>query len=531
MLGSNVSRACLRSDSEDRRHATRTRLKFLLVRPTAPPRWLGLLVAVSFLAGETLLVDLLMAVAPGNTYGAVYLLGILVVSARWDFGVSAITTMASTLAYGYVHFANEGGYHPTDLNGWVSVLIFLPIAVLTNVTAGQARLRTVEANQRRREAEASRDEIRLLADQQSALRRVATLIAHAAAPSAVFSAVARELAGCLGVPHSTLLRYEPDGAATVLACYHKTAQATLQVGERLPFEGESVAVAVLRTGRAARMDSYGCATGATADKIRSLGLRAGVGVPIVVGGRLWGAAIVASTRALSPDTEARVGDFTELVATAIANADARAELTASRARIVAAGDNARRRFERNLHDGAQQRLVSLGLQLRTVEAGVRPELPALAEGISDAISGLTEVSDELQEISRGMHPAILSKGGLGPAMRTLARRSAVPVDLRVAVDQRLPESAEVAAYYVVAEALTNAAKHAHASEVRVSCEADTASLSLKIYDDGIGGADLSRGSGLIGLKDRVEAVGGRLEIASIAGYGTALSATIPLVPS
>ena len=159
-----------------------------------------------------------------------------------------------------------------------------------------------------------------------------------------------------------------------------------------------------------------------------------------------------------------------------------------------------------------------------------PELPALAEGISEAISGLAEVSDDLQEISRGMHPAILSKGGLGPAIRTLARRSAVPVDLHVAVDRRLPETAEVAAYYVVAEALTNAAKHAQASEVRVSCEADAANLSLKIQDDGIGGADLSRGSGLIGLKDRVEAVGGWLEVASIAGQGTCLSATIPFAP-
>ena len=284
---------------------------------------------------------------------------------------------------------------------------------------------------------------------------------------------------------------------------------------------------VFRTGSAARMDSHVNATGAAADKIRSLGMPAGVGVPIVVGGRLWGAAIVGSSHALPPDTEARVNDFTELVATAIANADARGELTASRARIVAAGDDARRRFERNLHDGAQQRLVSLGLQLRTVEAGVPRELPAVAQGISDAISGLTEVSDDLQEISRGMHPAILSKGGLGPAIKTLARRSAVPVDLHVAVDQRLPESIEVAAYYVVAEALTNAAKHAHATEVRVSCEVDDVNLSLRIQDDGIGGADLSRGSGLIGLKDRVEAVGGQLEIASIAGHGTSLSATIP----
>ena len=203
MLVSEVTRAGARSDSAASGHAARTRLTSLLVRPTAPPRWLGLLVAVSFIVAETVLVRVLMAHAPGNTFGAMYLLGVLVVSAGWGFGVSAATTLASTLAYAYVHFTNEGSFRPTEVAGWVAVLIFLPLALLTNVAAGQARLRTAEAHQRRREAEASRDEIRILADQQAALRRVATLVARAAAPSAVFSAVARELAGCLGVPHSS----------------------------------------------------------------------------------------------------------------------------------------------------------------------------------------------------------------------------------------------------------------------------------------------------------------------------------------
>ena len=217
----------------------------------------------------------------------------------------------------------------------------------------------------------------------------------------VFSAVASELAGCLGVPHARLCRYQADGSSILLAAHHEPAAGPLPVGRRLSFEGENVSAMVLRTGRAARMDSLENAQGATAEYVRSLGLRAAVGVPIVVGGCLWGAAVVGSIQPLPRDTEARVGDFAELVATAIANADARAELTASRARIVAAADGARRRFERNLHDGAQQRLVSLGLQLRIAEAGVPPELPALAEQISDAIAGLTGVSDDLQEISRG----------------------------------------------------------------------------------------------------------------------------------
>jgi signal transduction histidine kinase len=485
------------------------------------------LVAVSFIVAETVLVRLLMMVAPGNTFGAVYLLGVLVVSARWGFVPSVTTTLASTLAYAYVHFMNEGGFLPTEVKDWVAILIFLPVALLTNVVAGEARLRTAEAHQRRQEAEASRDEVRMLAQQQAALRHVAMMIASEVAPAAIFSAVAGELAVCLGVSHATLCRYEPDGSATLLATHHEATPATLPVGTRFPFEGENVAAMVLRTGRSARMDSHEDAIGAAAEKIRSLGLRSGVGVPIIVGGRLWGATIVGSAGPLPADTEARVGDFSELVATAIANADARTELTASRARIVAASDEARRRFERNLHDGAQQRLVSVGLQLRTVEAEAAPELPELAQQISDIVAELMGVSDEIREISRGIHPAILSKGGLGPALKMLARRSTVPVDLRVAVDQRLPEYVEVAAYYVVAEALTNAAKHAQASEICVSCVVDDANLCLRIRDDGIGGVDLAGGSGLIGLKDRVEAVGGLLEITSIVGRGTSLWATIP----
>jgi hypothetical protein len=185
----------------------------LLVRPTAPPLWLGLVVGASFIVAETLLVRVLTRIAPGNTFGAVFLLGVLVVSARWGFGLSVMTTLASALAYVYVHFEGEGSFLPTDVDGWVAVLIFLPIALLANVLAGQARLRTAEADQRRREAEAHRDELRVLADQQAALRRVATLVARGVPPSEVFSAVARELAWCLGVPHSTLCRYEPDGSS------------------------------------------------------------------------------------------------------------------------------------------------------------------------------------------------------------------------------------------------------------------------------------------------------------------------------
>ena len=243
---------------------------------------------------------------------------------------------------------------------------------------------------------------------------------------------------------------------------------------------------------------------------------------------MWGLAAVGARERLPSDTEERLGDFAELVATAIANAEWRAELTASRARIVAAADDARRRLERDLHDGAQQRLVSLGLELRLAEDSVPAELQSLKEKLSGIVSGLTSATEDLQELSRGIHPAILSEGGLGPALKTLGRRCPVPVNLDLAVKRRLPDPVEVAAYYVVAEALTNAAKYARASEVKVCAEAKDATLYLSIQDDGIGGADSHKGSGLIGLKDRVEALGGNLHIDSPPGSGTSLHVTIPL---
>jgi signal transduction histidine kinase len=231
---------------------------------------------------------------------------------------------------------------------------------------------------------------------------------------------------------------------------------------------------------------------------------------------------------LPADTEARLASFTELVATAIANAESRAELKASRARIVAAADETRRRLERDLHDGIQQRLVSLQLRIRAVQATVPPQLGELERDLSRVAEGLESVFDELREISRGIHPAILSEGGLGPALRSLRRRSAVPVVLDLHAERRLPERVEVAAYYVVSEALTNAAKHAHASVVKVELDAHDAILQLAIRDDGLGGADPSRGSGLVGLSDRIEALGGTLEVTSPTGGGTTLLIELPV---
>jgi len=375
----------------------------------------------------------------------------------------------------------------------------------------------------------TRAELNVLAEQQAALRRVATLVARGVTPTEVFSAVALELAGILGVENASVWRYEPNGAATLLSAWDEPGAKKMPVGQQFSLEGDNVAAMVLQTGCPVRMDSHDNAAGPAAAQIRELGIRGGVGAPIIVDGRLWGVAAVGSSRPdpLPPDTEERVGDFAELVATAIANAQAHAELTASRVRIVTAADDARRRIERDLHDGAQQRLVSLGLELRTAEACVPPDLQLLKEHISRLVTSVVGVSKDLQELSRGIHPAILSRGGLGPALKTLARRSAVPVVLDVAVNRRLPESAEVAAYYVVAEALTNTAKHARASVVTVRVDTGAESLHLSIEDDGIGGADTGKGSGLVGLTDRVEAIGGKLTVSSQPGTGTSLLVTIP----
>jgi len=378
-------------------------------------------------------------------------------------------------------------------------------------------------------------ELASLAEQQAALRRVATLVAREVSATEVFSAVADEMASCLHLGNATVIRFDSDSAITIVALGRLESGLTNipLIGQQLSLEGDNLALRVLRTGRAARMDSHEDAPGPVSAAIRAMGLRGTVGAPIVVNGQVWGMAALGSSGSepLPPGTEERIGDFADLVATAIAAATARADLIASRARIVAAADDARRRLERDLHDGAQQRLVSLGLLLRSAESSLPPELQDQKRQLSDIGSGLSGVSDDLREISRGIHPAILSKGGLRPALKALARRSPVPVTVDLTIDRRFAECVEVATHYVVAEALTNAAKHAHASEITLSAGADDHNLNLSIRDNGVGGADSRNGSGLIGLKDRVEALGGHLEVVSPTGVGTSLHATIPLDPT
>ena len=378
--------------------------------------------------------------------------------------------------------------------------------------------------------ERSRDQLAVLAEEQSGLRRVATLVAHGAAPGDVLAAVAYEIGQLLPVDRAVVGRYDADGTElTTVGSWNREPDGP-GYPANFALGGNNVTTLVWQTKAPARLQPDEEATGPIAQHLEAMGIRSTIGVPINVEGRLWGIVIVASTNneRMADDTEARLGSFTELVSTAIVNTEAQEALTASRARIVVTADETRRRFERDLHDGAQQRFVTAALRVRAVQAAVPPDLPELAGELDVAAGELIRAIDDLRDFAHGIHPAILAEGGLRPALRKLARSSAVPVDLLMNTRGRLPERIEVAAYYVVSEALTNAAKHGHASRVSVRVSATDDALRVDIRDDGIGGAEFGRGSGLVGLKDRVEALGGEITLQSEPSEGTSLSIELPL---
>jgi signal transduction histidine kinase len=328
-----------------------------------------------------------------------------------------------------------------------------------------------------------------------------------------------------------MVRYDGPGTMAPIATWWAKGEPRDTAGGRWELEG-GLPFRIAESGRPDRIDDWAQVPGELGEYVRTVrGLTASVGTPISVDGRLWGAVMVHSRRehwSFPVGSESRIANFTELVATAIANIEARTAVAASRARIVAATDEARRRFERDLHDGAQQRLVSLTLALRGVEAMTPPELAGFREELTKVGDGITEVLDDLRELSRGLHPAILAEGGLAPALRALARRSALPVVLEGGVARRLDPATEVAAYYVVSETLANASKHAEASKVAITVAEEDDVLVLAVADDGVGGADPARGSGLLGIIDRVEALGGSLTLDSPPGGGTEVRGRLPL---
>jgi signal transduction histidine kinase len=383
-------------------------------------------------------------------------------------------------------------------------------------------------NQMGRSLELSRKELDRLLRGQAALRRVATLVARGEEPNTVFTAVVEEVGDVLGAEGVVMLRREVDNSVTVMAS-SGPASRNYEVGSRMSIEGGNVAAEVMRTGQAASQCRFFGEEGSLGRRAAEDGIRLSVGAPVLVAGGVWGVIDAMSVEDRPPpaETEERLTQFTDLVATAVANSQARQDLAASRVRLVAASDQTRRRIERDLHDGTQQRLVSLALDLRGAEAGVPDEQPELREQLARIADGLGAALDDLREISRGIHPAILSEGGLVPALKALARRSRVPVELTTDLATRPPQPVEVAAYYAVAEVLTNAAKHAQASLVVVEAALRDGALAIEVTDDGVGGADPAAGSGLIGLTDRIEALNGRISITSPPGEGTRVQVVLP----
>ncbi|MDT7743965.1 MAG: hypothetical protein QOE59_3043 [Actinomycetota bacterium] len=472
------------------------------------------------------------------------------VGTRWSLGGHNVTTLVAETAQPARIDANAGSFGPAadlarEAGAWslVGVPVFVEGRLWGFMSAVCTREEVLPADTETRLAgftelagtaianAQARLELRGFAEEQAALRRVATLVAQAAPPEEVFSAVAAEVGLVLCVELTLLSRYDSEDSATVVGVWSGSGDtASAPLGSPVELGGQNVHTEVFRTRRPARVN-LAEASGPATSVFRPLRIRSAVGVPISVEGRLWGVMLVLSTREefLPANIETRLAAFTELVGTALANADAQAALTASRARIVATADATRRRIERDLHDGAQQRLVSLKLHLRgAVLAAVPPGANELAGRLAGIDTGLTGVLDELREIARGVHPASLTAGGLRPALKTLARRSAVPVRLDVRVDGRLPEPVELAAYHATAEALTNVAKHAHATVIDVHGEIVEGRLDVRVRDDGRGGADATAGSGLVALTDRVEALGGRFSLSSAPGAGTTIEISLPL---
>jgi signal transduction histidine kinase len=366
-----------------------------------------------------------------------------------------------------------------------------------------------------------------LADAQAALRRVATLVAREPQPAEVFAAVAEEARGLIGSDITAILQLQSEDMATLVAGAG-APYSDLPAGSPVRASPGTISGLVRDSGRPARLDRFDPDSGALATYLHRLGVHSAVGAPILVEDRLWGVLLAGSSEALPANTEPRLAEFAELAAVAISNAETRAALAGSRARIVTAADETRRRIERDLHDGIQQRLVSLGLELRDAQFAIE-ERPREAQRKIDAVAaGLTRTLDDLREISRGIHPAVLT-GGLAPALKALARRSPVPVEMAIGSLDPVPEPTQVAVYYIVSEAFTNAAKHGRATVVRLRAERENGTIRVAVTDDGVGGADPARGSGLIGLSDRIGAIGGRLAIDSPPGRGTSIVAELPAV--
>jgi signal transduction histidine kinase len=471
----------------------------------------------------------LLAAAPGSlirdhlvpilVLGVIYVYVVLAV-ARWRgplYGVPL--AIAGGLAFDSFYIPPTREFGAADWQNWLVVAIYLVMGVLIGMLGALSGRRAKGAEEQRG----------VLAEEQAALRRVATLVARGAPPQTVFGAVADEVGQVLSVEQAALLRYEADETATVVADRGGQNGSTM-VGRRLPIDGHNVTARVFRTRRTIRIDDY-TGTGALGAQGRERRVRSAVGSPIFVEGGLWGALIAGTDRtgSLPADVESRIEEFTELVATAVSNLQARSELAASRERIVVATDEERRRVVRDLHDGAQQRLVHVVVTLNMARRALETEDDRAPTLVAEALQHAEAATEELRELAHGILPSVLTHGGLRAGVGALATRIPVPVETGVSVD-RFPPAVEATAYLTVAEALTNVAKHSRADRVAVTARLENGELLVEVRDDGVGGAKAD-GSGLLGLSDRLAVLDGKLRVESPVGGGTLVAATIPLLCS
>jgi signal transduction histidine kinase len=453
-----------------------------------------------------------------------YLFAILPVAIVWGFRLAGIVAVASYLTFAFFVAAP---LHTFAIDrGDTAAALVISIAA-AYVVSDLAR----RANDRAREAEQARNQLAQLANEQAALRRVATLVAQAVPISELFEAVTREVGLQCNADLARMERFEADHTVNALAAWSTSGGAQLAVGERFALDGTSIAAHVYATGAPSRVDTFVGAPGPIAEEARRLGIRSSVGCPIVVGGRTWGVIAASTTRdtPFPPNTESRIADFTALVATAVSNAEARAALVASRSRLLTAGDDARRGVVRDLHDGAQQRLVHTIVTLNLAQHAQGDDDEAAKDLVREALEQAEAANAALRELAHGLLPAALTRGGLAAGIAVLLSHVRVPVGVEVSAE-RFPSQIEASAYFVAAEALTNVVKHSGADSAEVKVWVDDGVLHVDVRDDGVGGARAD-GSGLVGLSDRMAALGGGLRVDSPPGRGTCISATLPLPQS
>jgi signal transduction histidine kinase len=471
----------------------------------------GWFVSVALVAAVSGVLELVEGDPKASTVAALYLFAVLPVAVVWGTAFGVAVSVASTAAYDALFVSPQHSLVVSDPRNWLRLAAFAAAAVV--VSQLQTRWR-----------ESAR-----LAAEQAAVRRVATLVAQTVSPADVFQTVTREVGLLSDADLARMERYESDGTVTGVAGWSSGHEHELAVGTTFALEGTSIAARVRETGGPVRVDSFANAVGPIAHEARALGIRSSIGCPIVVGGRLWGV-IAASSKREAPfpaTTESQIAEFTELVATAVANAESHAELTASRARVVAAADESRRRFERDLHDGAQQRLVHTVVTLELARQTLGDARGPTVDLLDEALEHAQRATAELRDLAHGILPSALDHGGLSAGITALLSRVRLPVTVEV-TSERLPPALEATAYFIVAEALTNTLKHAQADSAHVTARINDGVLRVEVRDDGVGGARTDGSSGLLGLHDRAAAVDGELHVQSPAGAGTVIVAVLPI---